>query len=77
MGVEGVGVKVINNSLEELKEPDKSNAIPAIRILAALMLASSKSPSLLCPWKRYIFAKSSNEQIDWRFTLFQKHSRIF
>lgn len=43
MGVEGVGVKVVANSLEELKEPDKSNAQPAVRILAALTQASSKS----------------------------------
>lgn len=41
-GVEGVGVKVVANSLEELKEPDKSNAQPAVKILAALMLSSSK-----------------------------------
>lgn len=41
LAVEGVGVKVIANSLEELREPDKSNAKPAVRILAALMLASS------------------------------------
>lgn len=41
LGVTGVGIKVVNNSLEELREPDKSNAKPAVRILAALMLASS------------------------------------
>jgi DNA repair/transcription protein MET18/MMS19 len=42
-GVEGVGVKVLANSLEELREPDKSNAKPATRILAALITSSSGS----------------------------------
>jgi DNA repair/transcription protein MET18/MMS19 len=42
-GVQGIGVKVVQNSLEELKEPDKSNAKPAVRILAALIGASSES----------------------------------
>lgn len=41
-GVEGVGIKVVANSLDELKEPDKSNAKPAIRILAALISSSSE-----------------------------------
>lgn len=42
-GVEGVGVKVVANSLDELKEPDKSNAKPAVKILAALIGSSSES----------------------------------
>ena len=46
-GVEGVGVKVVANSLDELKEPDKSNAKPAIKILAALIASSSKHSFLL------------------------------
>ncbi|ORY74067.1 ARM repeat-containing protein [Leucosporidium creatinivorum] len=41
-GVEGVGVKVVANSLEELREPDKSNAKPATRILAALITSSNR-----------------------------------
>lgn len=38
--VAGVAVKVVDNSLEELKEPDKSNAKPAALVLTALMSAS-------------------------------------
>jgi len=38
--VAGVAVKVVENSLEELKEPDKSNAKPATLVLNALMSAS-------------------------------------
>lgn len=41
-GVSGIGVKVVANSLDELREPDKSNAKPATRILAALILSSSE-----------------------------------
>lgn len=40
-GIEGIGIKVIANSLDELREPDKSNAKPAARILAALLVSSS------------------------------------
>lgn len=41
-GVIGIGVKVVANSLEELREPDKSNAKPATKILAALIVSSSE-----------------------------------
>ncbi|GAA5964949.1 hypothetical protein JCM21900_001908 [Sporobolomyces salmonicolor] len=41
-GVEGVAVKVVENSLDELKEPDKNNAKPAVRILCALMASSNR-----------------------------------
>lgn len=40
-GVSGIGVKVVANSLDELREPDKSNAKPAVKILAALIASSS------------------------------------
>lgn len=43
-GIEGIGIKVISNSLEELREPEKSNAVPAMKILAALVLCSRKTP---------------------------------
>lgn len=43
-GIEGIGIKVVANSLDELREPDKSNAVPAMRILAALVVSSSKYP---------------------------------
>lgn len=39
--IRGVAVKVVANALEELKEPDKSNAKPAVRILTAFMASSS------------------------------------
>ncbi len=42
--VAGVAVKVVDNSLEELTEPDKSNAKPAAQVLTALMSASRKQP---------------------------------
>lgn len=52
--IKGVGVKVVANSLEELQEPDKSNATPAVRILTSLINSSSElfcsnrvSPSLI------------------------------
>lgn len=38
--VEGVAIRVVENSLLELKEPDKSNAKPAAQVLTALMAAS-------------------------------------
>lgn len=38
--VEGVAVKMVQNSLDELKEPDKNNAKPAVRILTALVCSS-------------------------------------
>ena len=41
--IQGVAVKVVANSLDELREPDKSNAKPAARILAALITSSSTS----------------------------------
>ncbi|KAK4702028.1 DNA repair/transcription protein MET18/MMS19, partial [Phenoliferia sp. Uapishka_3] len=40
--IKGVGVKVVANSLEELQEPDKSNAKPAVEILTALMRGSNR-----------------------------------
>lgn len=39
--IEGVAVKMVQNSLEELGEPDKNNAKPAARILTALISSSS------------------------------------
>lgn len=44
VGVEGVAVKMVQNSLDELKEPDKNNAKPAMQILTALV-CSSGAPS--------------------------------
>ncbi|KAM0750891.1 hypothetical protein T439DRAFT_325940 [Meredithblackwellia eburnea MCA 4105] len=40
--IKGVAVKVVKNSLDELQEPDKSNAKPATRVLVALMGASNR-----------------------------------
>ncbi|GAA5883105.1 hypothetical protein JCM3774_002857 [Rhodotorula dairenensis] len=40
--VEGVAVKMVQNSLDELKEPDKNNAKPAVRILTALVCSSGR-----------------------------------
>ncbi|GAA5866345.1 hypothetical protein JCM8547_000746 [Rhodosporidiobolus lusitaniae] len=40
--VEGVAVKVVENSLDEFKEPEKNNAKPAVRILTALMASSAR-----------------------------------
>lgn len=45
-GIHGIGVKVVANSLDELKEPDKSNAKPAVKILASLLSSSSTQ----CPF---------------------------
>lgn len=42
--IHGIGIKVVKNSLAELKEPDKSNAVPAVRILASLIRCSSGLP---------------------------------
>lgn len=42
IGIEGIGIKVVANSLDELREPEKSNAKPAVRILAALQASSSR-----------------------------------
>lgn len=41
--IEGVAVKAVLNSLDELQEPDKNNAKPAVRILTAFIAASSAS----------------------------------
>ncbi|GAA6018123.1 hypothetical protein JCM8202_000190 [Rhodotorula sphaerocarpa] len=40
--IEGVAVKMVQNSLEELGEPDKNNAKPAARILTALISSSNR-----------------------------------
>ncbi|KAK4050301.1 hypothetical protein OIV83_003622 [Microbotryomycetes sp. JL201] len=40
--IEGVAVKVVGSALEELKEPDKSNAKPACRVLSTLLLSSDR-----------------------------------
>ncbi|GAA5841768.1 hypothetical protein JCM9279_003101 [Rhodotorula babjevae] len=40
--VEGVAVKVVQNSLDELAEPEKNNAKPAVRILTALVASSTR-----------------------------------
>ncbi|GAA5902120.1 hypothetical protein JCM8208_002481 [Rhodotorula glutinis] len=40
--VEGVAVKVVQNSLDELAEPEKNNAKPAVRILTALVASSAR-----------------------------------
>lgn len=45
--IEGVAVKAVLNSLDELQEPDKNNAKPAVRILTAFVAASSASPRRL------------------------------
>lgn len=39
--IEGVAVQVVQNSLDEMAEPDKNNAKPAVRILTALIASSS------------------------------------
>ena len=44
--IEGIAVQVVRNSLDELEEPEKSNAKPALRILVSLIAASSTSLSL-------------------------------
>lgn len=44
--IHGIGIKVVKNSLDELKEPDKSNAVPAVKILASLIRCSSKLSKL-------------------------------
>ncbi|SCZ87643.1 BZ3500_MvSof-1268-A1-R1_Chr2-2g05109 [Microbotryum saponariae] len=41
-GVEGIAIKVVQNSLDELREPDKSNAKPAVKILNALICSSDR-----------------------------------
>ncbi|SGZ26113.1 BQ5605_C024g09837 [Microbotryum silenes-dioicae] len=41
-GVEGIAIKVVQNSLDELREPDKSNAKPAVQILNALICSSDR-----------------------------------
>ncbi|KAM0786372.1 hypothetical protein ACM66B_001840 [Microbotryomycetes sp. NB124-2] len=38
----GVAVKVVGNAIEELKEPDKSNAKPACRVLSTLIMTSAR-----------------------------------
>ncbi|GAA5832383.1 hypothetical protein JCM11251_006429 [Rhodosporidiobolus azoricus] len=40
--VEGVAIQVAENCLDELKEPEKNNAKPAVRILAALIASSAR-----------------------------------
>ncbi|GAA5990089.1 hypothetical protein JCM10908_005818 [Rhodotorula pacifica] len=40
--IEGVAMKMVQNSLDELKEPDKNNAKPAARILTALICSSDR-----------------------------------
>ncbi|BGP41533.1 hypothetical protein JCM10450v2_005582 [Rhodotorula kratochvilovae] len=40
--IEGVAVKVVQNSLDELAEPEKNNAKPAMRILTALIASSNR-----------------------------------
>ncbi|GAA5981336.1 hypothetical protein JCM11641_005289 [Rhodosporidiobolus odoratus] len=40
--VEGIAIQVVENSLDEFKEPEKNNAKPAVRILTALMAASNR-----------------------------------
>ncbi|GAA6003750.1 hypothetical protein JCM10207_003581 [Rhodosporidiobolus poonsookiae] len=40
--IEGVALKVVENSLDELNEPEKNNAKPAVRILTALIAASDR-----------------------------------
>ncbi|GAA6032143.1 hypothetical protein JCM8097_007094 [Rhodosporidiobolus ruineniae] len=40
--IEGVAVQVVENSLDELKEPEKNNAKPAVRILTALIASSAR-----------------------------------
>ncbi|BGP09496.1 hypothetical protein JCM10049v2_005369 [Rhodotorula toruloides] len=40
--IEGVAVKAVLNSLDELQEPDKNNAKPAVRILTAFVAASNR-----------------------------------
>ncbi|GAA5932916.1 hypothetical protein JCM3775_005263 [Rhodotorula graminis] len=40
--IEGVAVKVVQNSLDELAEPEKNNAKPAVRILTALVASSAR-----------------------------------
>jgi DNA repair/transcription protein MET18/MMS19 len=42
----GVAVQVVENSLDEFKEPEKNNAKPAVRILTALIAASGTLPVL-------------------------------
>ncbi|GAA5820973.1 hypothetical protein JCM3770_006154 [Rhodotorula araucariae] len=43
--IEGVAVKVVQNSLDELAEPEKNNAKPAMRILTALIASSNRLAS--------------------------------
>ncbi|GAA5933513.1 Met18p [Sporobolomyces koalae] len=40
--VKGIAVQVVKNSLDELEEPDKSNAKPAMRILVTIAAASQR-----------------------------------
>ncbi|GJN90351.1 hypothetical protein Rhopal_003362-T1 [Rhodotorula paludigena] len=40
--IEGVAVQVVQNSLDEMAEPDKNNAKPAVRILTALIASSNR-----------------------------------
>ncbi|BGP17780.1 hypothetical protein JCM10213v2_005822 [Rhodosporidiobolus nylandii] len=40
--IEGVAVQVVDNCLDELKEPEKQNAKPAVRILTALVGSSGR-----------------------------------
>ncbi|TKA55992.1 hypothetical protein B0A53_01695 [Rhodotorula sp. CCFEE 5036] len=55
--VEGVAVKMVQNSLDELKEPDKNNAKPAMRILTALVCSSDRLA-------RYILEQSLPPLLD-------------
>jgi DNA repair/transcription protein MET18/MMS19 len=41
--IAGVAVQVVDNSLDEFKEPEKNNAKPAVRILTALIASSGTS----------------------------------
>ncbi|SCV70456.1 BQ2448_1850 [Microbotryum intermedium] len=40
--VEGIAIKVVQSSLDELREPDKSNAKPAVKTLNALICSSDR-----------------------------------
>ncbi|GAA5888696.1 hypothetical protein JCM6882_009055 [Rhodosporidiobolus microsporus] len=40
--IEGVAIQVVENALDELKEPEKNNAKPAVRILTALIASSAR-----------------------------------
>ncbi|KAI5478911.1 DNA repair/transcription protein [Pseudohyphozyma bogoriensis] len=51
--IEGVAVKLVNNCLDELREPDKSNAGAAVKIVVALMKSSDRL-------KEYALDKSLN-----------------